>query len=168
MSALWARCKRRMLSYSTNPCSPHSALFCHRHHFRTNEKDINHLEWVRSEQLLDLLATAAESGPSGRCHLLRTGTLGSLMSMCLGDDSPYPELVQSPRPRRRRVSGADASSPASPRRPYRSSFSPLPDVGGGSEAGGGRGTHRGGRGTGQQGAAHGVYAKRNVREVRPM
>lgn len=133
--------------------------------FCVDQKDINHLEWVRSEHLLDLLATAAESGPSGRAHLLRTGTLGSLMSMCLGDDSPYPELVQSPRPRRRRVSGGDVSSPASPRRPYRSSFSPLPDVGSGGVAGGGGSLNRGRRGAGQQGVAHGVYVKRNAREV---
>lgn len=87
------------------------------------------------------------------------------MSMCLGDDSPYPELVQSPRPRGRRVSGEDGASPASPRRPYRSSFSPVGDVGSG-ERGGGGGLH-GGRGGARRGGAHNVFeAKKNVREVR--
>eukprot|EP00903_Cladosiphon_okamuranus_P019913 g18301.t2 len=121
--------------------------------------DINHLEWARSEQLLYLLATAAESGPSGRAHLLQIGTLGALMSMCLGDDSPYPELVQSPRPRRRRVSGEDGSSPASPRRPYRSSFSPGQDVVGSDE--------RGGRGGARTGGGQNVFeAKKSVHEGR--
>lgn len=130
------------------------------------QQDINHLEWARSEQLLYLLATAAESGPSGRSHLLQIGTLGALMSMCLGDDSPYPELVQSPRPRRRRVSGEDGSSPASPRRPYRSSISPVADVVGSGERGGGGASHAG-RGGARRGGAQNVFeAKKNVREVR--
>lgn len=89
------------------------------------------------------------------------------MSMCLGDDSPYPELVQSPRPRRRRASGEDAScsSPVSPRRPYRSSFSPVADVGSG-ERGGGGGLHGGGAGARRGGAQNVFEAKKSVREVR--
>lgn len=87
------------------------------------------------------------------------------MSMCLGDDSPYPELVQSPRPRRRRVSGEDGSSPASPRRPYRSSFSPGQDAVGSGERGGGDGLH--GRGGARRGGAQNVFeAQKSVREVR--
>lgn len=85
------------------------------------------------------------------------------MSMCLGDDSPYPELVQSPRPRRRRVVEEDGSSPASPRRPYRSSFG---DVVGSGERGAGAGLH-GGRGGARRGGAQNVFeAKKSVREVR--
>eukprot|EP00752_Nemacystus_decipiens_P004045 g3704.t1 len=41
--------------------------------------DINHLEWARSEQLLYLLATAAESGPSGRSHLLQGRDLSAIL-----------------------------------------------------------------------------------------
>ncbi|CAM9482017.1 unnamed protein product [Scytosiphon promiscuus] len=88
--------------------------------------DIMHLEWMRSKELLSLLSTVAAAGPCERSLLLHAGTLGALMSMCLGEDSPYPELVQSPRPRRRLQpgDGGGSSSPASPRRPYRSSFPP--------------------------------------------
>lgn len=88
------------------------------------------------------------------------------MSMCLGDDSPYPELVQSPRPRKRHVSGEDGSSPASPRRPYRSSFSPVADAVGSGERGADGGGY-GGRGGARMGAAQNVFeAKKIVREVR--
>lgn len=87
------------------------------------------------------------------------------MSMCLGDDSPYPELVQSPRPRRRHVLEEDSSSPASPRRPYRSSFSPVDVVGSGERGGGGR--LHGGRGGARRGGTQNVCeAKKSVREVR--
>ncbi|CAM9725642.1 unnamed protein product, partial [Laminaria digitata] len=93
---------------------------------------INDSDWARSKQILYILATVAEAGSSERSHLLLVGTLGSLLSMCLGDDSPFPELVRSPRPRRRVSDGdVDLSYPVSPRRSYRSLFpsaSPVSDV----------------------------------------
>lgn len=117
---------------------------------------------MRSKELLSFLATVAIAGPSERSLLLHTGTLGALMSMCLGADSPYPELVQSPRPRRRLQSGKDEgrSSPASPRRPYRSSFPPVAEATDDGDGGGG----------GQWGARSGqrdAYgAKKDLLEVR--
>lgn len=77
-----------------------------------------------------MFASVAEAGSHERSHLLRVGALGALMSMFLGDDSPYPELVRSLRPRRRVLGGGDGDEPssvASPRRTYRSivSFSPA-------------------------------------------
>ncbi|CAB1113461.1 unnamed protein product [Ectocarpus sp. CCAP 1310/34] len=114
---------------------------------------INQLDWARSEQLLSILAVTAEAGPSERSHLLQTGALGALMSMFLGDDSPYPELVRSPCPRPRLVPSGDGqvSSPASPRRPYRC---PCPPAAEGADGGEGRGLRGvgGGRAGGRNGA----------------
>lgn len=60
------------------------------------------------------------------------------------------------------MSGEDGSSPASPRRPYRSSFSPVADVVGSGERGG---VH--GRGGARRGGAQNVFeAKKSVRVVR--
>lgn len=63
------------------------------------------------------------------------------MSMCLGDDSPYPELVHAPRPRRRHnlSEDEDAASPPSPRRPHRTShFAPTVSEAMAGDEGGGR------------------------------
>lgn len=84
---------------------------------------------LQCEPLIAVFASMAEAGPQERSHLLRVGALGALMSMFLGDDSPYPELVRSLRPRRRVLGGGGGDDPsvASPRRTYRSiaSFSPA-------------------------------------------
>lgn len=88
----------------------------------------DHTSRLQSEPLIAVFGSVAEAGPHERSHLLRVGALGALMSMFLGDDSPYPELVRNLRPRRRALGGGgDDPSVASPRRTYRSiaSFSPA-------------------------------------------
>lgn len=64
------------------------------------------------------------------------------------------------------MSGEDGSSPASPRRTYRSSFSPVADAAGSGETGGG-GVLHGGRGGARRGGSQNLFeAKKIVREVR--
>lgn len=116
----YSRCRLTVLLCATHPSSWH--------------QDIKQPEWIRNDFLLTLLSDFASTGPSERAHLLQRGALGTIMSMCLGQESPYPELVTSPKSRiRRRLSGGGAAEapPASPRRPYRStSQCRLPEVSG--------------------------------------
>lgn len=53
-------------------------------------------------RLLGLFTDFARTGPSERSLLLERGVLGAMMSMCLGNESDYPELVASPIARRKR------------------------------------------------------------------
>ena len=83
--------------------------------------------WLRSAPVIEVFATVAQAGAPERSHLLRVGALGALMSLFLGEDSPFPELVRSPRPGIGVSRGGDGEilSPVSSRRTYRSE-SPSP------------------------------------------
>lgn len=141
---------------------------------RIQQQGIDDSDWLRSKHLLSILATVAEAGSSERSHLLLVGALGALLSMCLGDDSPFPELVRSPRPRKRISDGGeDRSSPVSPRRSYRSLFPSSSSISEGlddNEAGGGGGGEESGL-SGEEpargsAAATGFYGStRDLRQV---